>query len=400
MKIIIFVVTYFYIYGAINPMSSEFTQIQILMFPFYFLYLLFNKKINILLKKKIRKILFWGLIIFFYHILIKILNAENSLFSGPFFQLPLKMLIKFTSSIFLYHLISRIKSKKKEKIEYLFINIILAIFLDLSIGVIRYIFPQINELLGLLNHIGKIEEIFIKDRSRLIGYGASFFPAGIVSSIALFLIIFLQRQKERILYWLLYFIIFFICLFTSRVVIIGMALSILYYLESKKYFIKRFMKLGISFILISIGINFLIFIDMKDNRIYQWAFELFLKKGESYSTNVLKQMWYIIPNRISTWIFGDGKWAIEDGTYYMHTDVGYLRLIWYSGITGVIFFLILILLFYKSIKNTGTNEIKKLNKYVLLLILIMNIKGYSEIYFIHYILLVFLIGDKKINRRD
>ena len=74
---------------------------------------------------------------------------------------------------------------------------------------------------------------------------------------------------------------------------------------------------------------------------------------------------------------------------------GYLRILWYSGIIGFLLFLFLVFLFYKEIKKLGNKEIKKLSKYIFLFCLIVNIKGYSELYFINYVLIVFLYMNRR-----
>ena len=86
----------------------------------------------------------------------------------------------------------------------------------------------------------------------------------------------------------------------------------------------------------------------------QFAFEGFfslVEKGrwEVSSNEILKNM-YRFPESIKTWIIGDGY--IENpkndpyfigkltGGYYMGTDVGYLRFIYYFGLIGLIAFII------------------------------------------------------------
>ena len=321
MKMIIFIVTYFFIYGTINPTTAEFTQIQILVFPIYIGYLLLKKELRFFKTKIFFKIFLFVVIMFFYHFFIKFLNSENLLLSGPFFQLWIKIIIKFSNAIVLFLLIKKVKHNKNEQIEFLFKNIIFAIFLDLNIGILRYIFPKINDFLFLLNKPTVVQEYFIENRLRLIGYGTSFFPAGIISSIGLFLIVFLQNRKEKYRYWLIYIFVLFTGLFTARTIIIGCLLSLFYYLENKK-FLERFLKLLIVLIFIISTISLLfVNINKENNKVFKWAFEFFLKRGETGSTNVLKKMWRIIPDQLNTWIFGDGKWVLETGGYYMKTDV-------------------------------------------------------------------------------
>ena len=73
---------------------------------------------------------------------------------------------------------------------------------------------------------------------------------------------------------------------------------------------------------------------------------------ETGSNNVLKDM-YIWPDNAQTWIFGDGYFnnprndpnylgEVTHG-YYMHTDVGYLRFIYFFGLIGLTIFSLFII---------------------------------------------------------
>ena len=70
---------------------------------------------------------------------------------------------------------------------------------------------------------------------------------------------------------------------------------------------------------------------------------------EVHSNDILKDM-YVFPDNLKTWMIGDGyfngpedvdpyyigeKWDVG---YYKGTDVGYLRFIFYFGVTGLIAF--------------------------------------------------------------
>ena len=71
------------------------------------------------------------------------------------------------------------------------------------------------------------------------------------------------------------------------------------------------------------------------------AFELFINysqsgKLESDSTNHLSEM-YVYPDNLKTWILGDGRFIAEDGMhYYKGTDVGYLRILFFMGLFGLL----------------------------------------------------------------
>jgi len=90
--------------------------------------------------------------------------------------------------------------------------------------------------------------------------------------------------------------------------------------------------------------------------LFRFAFEGFfnwVETGEwqTASTEVLKNMW-VYPDNLKTWIIGDGYFLdpYNSALYYMQTDVGYLRFIFYCGLVGLsvfcIFFIYLSLSIY------------------------------------------------------
>ena len=77
---------------------------------------------------------------------------------------------------------------------------------------------------------------------------------------------------------------------------------------------------------------------------FQFGFELFSNYQEtgsfySKSTDNMMQM-YIYPDNPLTWIIGDARLRLDETTYYMHTDIGILRLIYAIGTIGLLLFLI------------------------------------------------------------
>lgn len=95
----------------------------------------------------------------------------------------------------------------------------------------------------------------------------------------------------------------------------------------------------------------------------RFAFEGFFnyfERGEYYlaSTNKLETM-YVFPDNAKTWIIGDGYfsnpyWSDYTYTYinqnirgfYMETDVGYLRFIFYFGVIGLLAFMLFMYIVY------------------------------------------------------
>lgn len=203
----------------------------------------------------------------------------------------------------------------------------------------------------------------LKDMGRIYGLGASLDVAGsrfavVLVAIAGVIDSELQQMKMReiILYGAAFVIITIIGNIISRTTIVGDILAIL--LLVFRYFqgvlrggVESFGKLIWSMIVV-----LLIFIPTSValyrsfpafQELMEFGFEgffSFFKEGEfeTSSTNTLMSM-VVFPEDIDTWIIGDGYFensrndvnylgdATTDG-FYMGTDIGYLRFIFYGGI--------------------------------------------------------------------
>lgn len=86
---------------------------------------------------------------------------------------------------------------------------------------------------------------------------------------------------------------------------------------------------------------------------FEGFFSLFESgEWEVNSNNTLRSM-YVFPDNLKTWMIGDGYFNNPSGDlnylgkitqgYYMNTDVGYLRFIFYFGLLGLSFFSLMIL---------------------------------------------------------
>lgn len=70
--------------------------------------------------------------------------------------------------------------------------------------------------------------------------------------------------------------------------------------------------------------------------LFQWMLEPLLNmmrsgQFESASTDVLHTMWFI-PDNLSTFLFGDGRYISDEGLYYGGTDVGFMRQMLFGGL--------------------------------------------------------------------
>src|SRR5690606_35683986 len=96
-------------------------------------------------------------------------------------------------------------------------------------------------------------------------------------------------------------------------------------------------------------------------RTLNYTFELFINyfsgSGfESRSTNRQLEM-YIFPETIGTWLFGDGMMESATGGYYMKTDIGYIRLLFYFGLPSTLFFVYMLCRYTKILSSLGQQRV-------------------------------------------
>lgn len=252
------------------------------------------------------------------------------------------------------------------------------------ISIIR---PEANE--GLLERIHLIQ-------IRLLGISNSFFTASTNYGIHILILMLIPYckgsaiYKNRLLYYAALAIIITAGILSGRTVIFAILLGLGYIIimERKRVIPLILKSLKVLFFLMAIFIAiFLIlrnFIDLtRFERIASWAFEIFIQYSDggqitSSSTDVMLKM-YKWPEDISTWIIGHGLILNSDGSYYMHSDIGYIRLLYYFGVIGTITFIIAQFYYYKIAANYYSNPAIKLFLFFLFIwILILNLKGLSD----------------------
>lgn len=240
---------------------------------------------------------------------------------------------------------------------------------------------------------------YFAEHDRLYGIGASLDVAGSRFSAVLVMITFLGTiyGKELKKKWLVFYVISFLIIavignMLSRTTTVGVILSLAYLLylalrskgEMEK--VSKIRLLKWMFVAIFLGIPMIIYYYRTNpiiNENIRFAFEGFFSlveqgKWEVHSNNMLQNM-YVFPDNVKTWIIGDGYFANPITTdpyytgemrtaYYMGTDVGYLRFIFYFGVLGLV---AIIGFFFNATKLC----IKRLSrfKYMFVLFLLVNL---------------------------
>lgn len=210
------------------------------------------------------------------------------------------------------------------------------------------------------------------DGERLYGIGAVLDVAGTRFSAALILTAYITgkyaeelTRKQLFLYLIAFLIILIIGNMIGRTSTVGGIIAIIYWIYSSKIYHFRFenrktriLKYILGLLIISLPIIIILYntnYQIRNN--IKFAFEGFFSlvekgKWEVSSNEILKNM-YRYPETFKTWFIGDGYFNNPQndqyfigrirGGYYMGTDVGYLRFIYYFGSVGLLAFFLFML---------------------------------------------------------
>lgn len=217
---------------------------------------------------------------------------------------------------------------------------------DLLLFLVRY-----SEGRGLI--VASLEQ-----GNRFIGFGTQFFGSGIIYAFTIILLAFRLAQQRIGLPFIrdlvLLAFISLVGLLLARTVLVGIAIGAVIFCY-QRYFTDYYRLAWFCFLLIPTALlllliflyavlNNLLGVDLLHSKLFYFAAELFINlfSGaglETESTDILLEMYQIVPTTLTTWLIGDGFYLAQnslDGLYYMGTDVGYLRIIFAVGLVGLI----------------------------------------------------------------
>lgn len=200
-------------------------------------------------------------------------------------------------------------------------------------------------------------------------------------------------------------LIVFGALIYGRIAIVSVLLaSFLFVLFSLAFRNKLvFSSFIIFFSLTSILLVYLFRDDLANIHAIYWILEPllnFFSTGElrSNSTDHLSTM-YFFPNE-STLLYGDGFYTNPDGSYYMHTDVGFLRTVLFGGIVLLFSYyltfigVLMILLINKTMK--GLFIVSQL----LCFILLVEVKGEAMIHILPILIVCLYLVPSIFTKRE
>ena len=210
---------------------------------------------------------------------------------------------------------------------------------------------------------------FMERTNRLYGIGAALDVSGIRFSCVLVIIAVIlatlsetESRKYTFFYLMAFIWISIVGNMIARTTTVGVFLGMTYLIYKTRLYtlhikvnehIRLWMYFGILLMIAVFVSAYLYQVDLKFRHDFRFAFEGFFSLAEEgkwnvSSNNTLKFM-YVFPDNIKTWIIGDGYLSnpadvdpyftgkIIKG-FYMGTDVGYLRFIFYFGLIGLIVF--------------------------------------------------------------
>ncbi len=344
----------------------------------------------------------------FFIMVTSVINGQSD-FSivSHFLGIPWNLLAFYC---FKYYRKNTNQSLTFEDIAYLFIFTGL---IQCFISSIAFFNPDIGKFLISIQDFGKESENARANMAlsrRLVGLGSRYFGAGIVYSIDLVLIAQMMTDKKYFTkniykYLPIIYIIIFSCgMMTARTTIVGLFFSIFFFIRSHlkkiihifKTILSSFLVILLLFALLSYNYGY------KFQRIISFGFEIFINlstgKGlkTSSSDGTIRMYKFPEENNYKTWIIGDARFFESSGKYYMHTDVGYCRAIYYFGILGIL--AIIITQGYMALTVINCNERQYRFFFIILCLmyLVFNLKGWAVLY-MYLIPFYFVDKSKRIS---
>ncbi len=323
-----------------------------------------------------------------------------------FVKYPLSLVFILLAGYCIYFMLKKVY--KQVTYEIIMYHIIIAVLIQVVLSLTSFLSPLVNDILISIQYVSDQDISKIEETTgfRLIGFGSTFFGSGIVNGYALMLIAVLLKKKtagrlQVFFLSFLFLVIFVLGMMMARTTLVGFILAIIYLLVPSYYFNKKILRnkrrFFINLVLIPvITFSMITFLFPKTieniEAAANFGFEIFINYSESgelesASTSRLKEM-YVFPSHPKTYIIGDGKYYEQPGNpasgYYMNTDVGFLRLIYYFGLIGMLLYFSLQFLVIKNAvrRNSYYADVKKFLLLSFMYCIILNFKGFTDIFFL------------------
>lgn len=267
--------------------------------------------------------------------------------------------------------------------------------LQCTLGMLINYFPFIN---NAVNSIVTGEKYMIGIEGRIHGIGCALDVGGgrLGAILIILAYVILQSIKRQKAWWVFtgllgsFFYILVIGNMIGRTTTVGAAIAIAYLIFSlcsdrkiETTSIRSFLSIASLVVIIGVIICVGLYnVSPEMHKLLRFGFEAFFNyfehgTFETNSTNMLSKG-MIFPDNFRTWIIGDGYMASgsndpyyigpADYGFYMNTDAGYSRFIFYFGLIGLSSFI----LFFVMVCNACINGIEE-NKLLFIAILILGL---------------------------
>lgn len=311
----------------------------------------------------------------------------------------LNNIVYFFSAIFIFVLFFKDKNRDYESyVKYLAIAVSLQLILSMVGFLNSNFFDFVFKFIAMERDSSALENM---SEYRMVGIGASFFGSGVINTITLLLIansIMKKNNKNFLILMVTFCIIAFIGILSSRTTIIGLILSLCIFAINLKNNIKLLGGIGIVFTLFLIIYPILSVYNDKVSTIFDFGlgFLFDFKNSEAAdSVGVLQKYFTIIPDNYKTWLIGDARFG-DQVSYYQGTDVGIYRIIFCTGIVGLLsFFLMQFYLLFKI----RDDYLKKTSKVLIFIsLIILNLKGVASFFVV--LIIPFLLSVMVVNKSN
>lgn len=281
---------------------------------------------------------------------------------------------------------------------------VVVVLIQCIIGVLSFAMPVVKVF---LDSIQRPNEVAIQTKvglMRMSGFGMTFFGAGLDCGVAMILIVHFIRKNVYSFIKLTQLAIVFIFIlaigtFMARTTLVGALVALGYLLVPNSTSGKN-LKFGLvilSTLVLLIGYSVPVLLNSeKYGMVIRFAFEAYFNYTEygsleTESSNDLQTM-YRFPQDLKTYFIGDG-WLNHpeiEGYYYMQTDVGYLRLIYFGGVVYcLLWFVFHYLMLNRIVMNLNNREVKWFALTLFAFLVIVNIKGLADFFPLMFLLLIF-----------
>ena len=389
---------------------------RLLVFLFFFIYMI---KDGLLLNRKVKcryiKTLFYPVLMSLFTVLSSVVNTitENTFIIFPFQVIYLLLL-----SYCIYYITKRFC----KVISFYVITryFLMTLVVQSVIAIVMFVNQPICLFLFDLQGIDLTSRVIkMYFGVRLIGLGCFYFGAGAIYGLGLLAIMpFMLKAKNKqqlIKLILLYVYIFIVGIFFARTAMIGCVFSIVYLIFCiliPKMCNKVFLVFRQFIIYLTVFGIALVFIYTSSPKLQEdygdiidFGFEAFInlvENGElstASSDGLTEYHLSIWPQNQKTYYIGDMRWTKGD-SYYGDSDVGYVRLLFYFGVPGVILFL---LYQYSIVRISGLIFKERILSFffftVFFYALILLIKGYIDVASLIFIYLHYKSLDSKYENR-